>query len=157
VIIRRGGAVQALLRGTNSVTEYGDVIRALWNALPEQCRTGYYRLHKSRTEVFYVKRFQANIGQMSSDVYRCFGDMNMSEAVKNLISNEIEDRLFGRLGKVGGEAGRRTGRPAGIQTGPWDTIGVESFLEHRLQQRREKNERERRRRLAKKKAKQKHG
>jgi len=99
-INRRSGLGLAL----NLLTEGKDVIDAFWDALPQryQTRVG------GRVTTPTVKL---------QDLYRHWNEVNMDVALQNLVENQIEDAIFGAIGRLTGRAARVTGH-RGFQGGP---------------------------------------
>jgi hypothetical protein len=88
----------------NGVTEGLDIINALHRALPKQYRTK-----------------GADQTQRMRDLYEHFNEIEVSKAIEEIVKNEIEDRIFGGIGRLGAKAVRANPyykSPVGIQTGP---------------------------------------
>ena len=83
----------------SGLTEYGDAVQALWEALPEEFQT------------------QRSIRGMSEDVFNHFDQINWTEALRNLLVEAVEDQVFGwgfgqwQSTPVGGGDGNAPGRP----------------------------------------------
>jgi len=83
----KGQEVKLALRGAaglvygvfSTLTEYGDVVQALWDALPRSAQQ-----HSS-----------GSIRGMSQDVWNHFGEIDWFEAVANLGLNFVEDTIWG--------------------------------------------------------------
>lgn len=82
--------------------EAADFVNALWWALPKSVRT------KGRPP----------LQQKALDVYRHFSELDMEQALKNLVVNEIQDRVIGRIGRAVAKVNARSDRPAGLMVGP---------------------------------------
>lgn len=80
------------------ITETWDAVEAIWNALPEDCKTKHKTLQS-----------------MLRDIFDCFERLNVQQAIQNLIANQIEDYVFGLLGKQLAKASRQFGSPVGLQ------------------------------------------
>lgn len=85
-------------------TEVIDAIEALYEALPPELRKR-------------PKRFVGWKGQAEA-VYHHWDRINWNTAWENLVANEIEDRIVGKLGKGGKVLAQKTGRNAGFTLGP---------------------------------------
>lgn len=123
--IKRGGVAQAIHRVVGNATEFLDTVNALWKVLPDECKTGYFKLHyrdsaTGEVRTYYKRRFRASQKQRMADLYRCWTHMDMQKAVEALVSNQLEDQLYAQLGRAAGEAGKRAGNPYGFGLGPWD-------------------------------------
>lgn len=78
-------------RGLGTYSEIGDFIDSLWEALPDYYRTsryGEYRYRGHRTVPIHDK---------FNDIYRNIEHMDWTQAVKNLIYNEVQDQIVGRM------------------------------------------------------------
>ena len=113
------GTIMAVFGG---VTEVGDIVDSLWEALPKSKRYGYYLLHKKGGGTFWKRRHGATLGRKIVDVYRGLDSIDMNAAIWNLATNEIQDHLIGKLGKASQKAQKpwldQLGRPVGLGTGP---------------------------------------
>ena len=97
----------------NAVTETGDAIDALYKALPKWLRD----------ELFRRNGYQPlSSNQRLRALYRHIEALDVAQAVKNLVLNEIEDQLIGRASRRVPEFNQLmyqlTGRMHGIETGP---------------------------------------
>lgn len=111
--LRHGGALGVSIRTfANALTEGKDFIDALWKALPKDKRTKPAKGH--RTVVLQDK---------VRDLYNNWLDLDLPRALKNYIENELQDRFYGGVGKLGGKAVRELAnqgywdRPVGLQAG----------------------------------------
>lgn len=92
--------------------EAGDFITAIYEALDYKCKkkmgTG------SGTDGFVTMTDKA------TQLFLHMDCIDMDKAVKNLIANEIEDRVIGKIGKVGGKANAANpyGTGKGFMVGP---------------------------------------
>lgn len=84
----------------NAVGETNDVLEALHDALPKGCQTG------------------TTPQAMAADILGCYQQMDLGKALYNLLANQLEDNVYGRLGRLAAAANRARGAPAGIQFGP---------------------------------------
>lgn len=120
----------------NAVTEARDFIKALHKALPKRCKT---RMPTKRKGPAFSKFSAANaptIQQMYMDVYQCIASGTglpyegrhglqpweegkfLNDAIDNLITDQIKDKVFGKFGKALGQASNKSGRPIGFGAGP---------------------------------------
>lgn len=83
-VIAVGGVVRKLVNG---VTETKDLIDALWKALPKDCK-GHSGTLQSRMW----------------DLYKCWSRIDIPNAIWNVISNEAQDRFYGKIGQLGRKA-----------------------------------------------------
>lgn len=101
-----------LMRVVNAVTEGVDLVESAWDALPRSAQTR-------------VKGKKTTAWQKMQDVYRNIDKIDGRKFVKNVILNEIEDRFFGKIGRINAKLARRLRPhgelPIGYQTGGWDT------------------------------------
>lgn len=58
--------------------------------------------------------------ERASTIYDNWGSMDWSAALGAVATNEVQDRLFGKLGRYMATASNRSGRPIGYGAGPWD-------------------------------------
>lgn len=100
-----------------------DFIEALHDALPKDCQAKA----KRRTGIYgYGRPRKANPEWMASTpyekaiaIYNCINRIDVSQAIINLITNQVEDYLIGKVGKAAGKAARKQGtRPVSAQFGP---------------------------------------
>lgn len=97
----------ALLQGGISlVTEGLDVIDALYDALPEQLRR-----RKRRAG-------QASLPERIETLYDNFLDIDPEKAFTNLVVDQIEDAILGRIGQKLGKSAKREGRGGSVLVGP---------------------------------------
>lgn len=103
-------------------TESLDLISAVWDALPPQYKSGYYRLHKRGGQTFYVKRWHAKPQQMLDDIWQHFEHVDAVEAVDNIAKNQIEDFVIGKASsktdRAVSDSGMLGTRPFGLGIGP---------------------------------------
>lgn len=95
----------------NFVTEFSDLVNALYNALPRDLRLKphFYRdpiSGKWRTQI-------VSPTQKLEVVYNNWKDLDGLKALRNVVVNEAGDRLYGTAGKLKGELLRKTGVPTG--------------------------------------------
>lgn len=131
----------------NVTSEVKDFVEAIWKALPFGLRRDYLRdeLIKKLGEEDGRKRFNLMVAMrikgndalklqglgavqrkwqdiklqdMMLDLYNNWDRINWEKAFKNLVENEIEDRVFGEAGKRAARASRTLGMSHGIQLGP---------------------------------------
>lgn len=105
------GVGGTIARVVNVVSEGRDVVQAIWYAVP----------YKLRTKKKHGRGL--TVQQMLWDIYYNFDDLQLAEAVRNVIINEVQDRLYGTMGHVGKRAVRHAAREGyysggtGLQTG----------------------------------------
>lgn len=111
-----------LIQLLNAATETVDIMEALFDALPDDCKAEYRR-KTTRARREYTRRKRAgntpkgplyNKASQTLDkaqaVYKCFPHIDVDTAVYNIIKNHVEDEIYGRLGlrgvgRYGGSAG----------------------------------------------------
>lgn len=74
-----GRVTKALATAFGAITEAIDLFDAIYDALPRHCRNGK------------TKKAQA------IELYNCFGQVNITQAMANIIANTIEDQAIGRV------------------------------------------------------------
>ncbi|MBR1134129.1 hypothetical protein [Bradyrhizobium iriomotense] len=108
------------------VTESKDVIEAMWKALPNGLKTRSYK-HGNAAEGKFGKRGGPLTWDKAKDVLSGIKKLGVddpraqkfwNDAVDNLIQNQMEDFVHGKLGKAVGAQSRRSGRPVGYASGP---------------------------------------
>lgn len=100
--------VGGILMAVNALTEGFDFIAALYKALPS---------HMKKDGPYKGLRRQLRPHEQLQQIYRHYGDVDLKDAVKNLIENEAEDRVFGGIGQGLKKLNRDMGRPVGVQAG----------------------------------------
>lgn len=96
-------------RIVNVITEGRDFVQALWKALPKKFRSKPKKGRKTLT-----------VQQMLRDIYDHLNDIDLADAVLNVIENEIQDRFYGKAGQKYRDAARANPyweRPVGYQFG----------------------------------------
>lgn len=97
-------------RAFNAVTETGDAVESFYDALPDRI--------KNRERARRHGKDPKLVDQMSL-VYRYWYEVDLQQAVINLITNQIEDYVIGKLSKRANRINRRMGgRPVGVTFGP---------------------------------------
>lgn len=101
----------AAVRVLNKITEANDFIDALWDALPKKCQTK-------------VKGSQTTPQQKFKDLYACSDQIDLCSALNNVVNNEVQDYIRGRLGRASAAATGASGspRPVGPGTGGGDAL-----------------------------------
>lgn len=100
------------LRVVSEATEYLDYLDALYDALDRQYKV---RFPSGRIKKVPTPQEKARA------LYYAFDKVDgayLKRALKNLLTNEIEDRLIGAASQKASRINRYLGRPVGIQTGP---------------------------------------
>lgn len=83
---RKSKITKALIWLFNAGTETADLIEALHDALPDNCKT--------KTKGNKAKK----IAQKGKDLYRCWDHIDLDSAIFNVIWNNAEDRVWAKLG-----------------------------------------------------------
>lgn len=120
-VIANVGAKALAALVTNLVTETADAIDALYDALPEDKKIPKGKPMK-RWHPKYGKYWQPNPAQKAAKLYENFGDIDVKEAVANLVKNEVQDQVIGRVNAKATKNYRgfydKSGRFVGFGTGP---------------------------------------
>lgn len=88
----RGDQLYAIFgRGLSTYSEFGDFIDSIWDALDPYYQTNRYG------EFRYRGRRTPHLGEKFNDLYHNLDRVDWTQAAKNLIMNEIEDQIVGRL------------------------------------------------------------
>lgn len=133
---RKGTVKGGLAYGViNWVTEAGDFVDAIHDALPKDCRAKPVHVERPRSE---KASYRGNAGwkkngnhngewgywrppndyERALAISNCFDRLDLGQALGNLVKNQIEDFIIGKIGKQVGKASRKSGRPVGFQAGP---------------------------------------
>lgn len=89
-----------------NLTEFSDLLHALTGALPKKYR---HPGHSIQSEF--------------ANVYRNWDKIDWKQALINVLTNEIEDRIFGKVGSLSKKASQKAGRNlVGFQYGPLDDL-----------------------------------
>lgn len=97
------------------LTEGIDLIKALHDALPYQCRKSRYwdaKAHRHRWSKTSHKP-----QRMLADIYKCYEHMDMQKALHNVIANQVDDWLYGKVGSKQAKANRLHNRVIGFGAG----------------------------------------
>lgn len=73
----------------NLTSETKDFVESFWKALPKELRS---KPRKGEKKV--------RLPDMLQDLYKHWGDVDLPQALANVIDNEIKDQLYGRMGKL---------------------------------------------------------
>ena len=119
---RKGFATRALIAAVNAATEAVDLLEAAFDALPDECKAEYVRkTRKARRDYTALKKagkapkgpLYTNAEQVADKakaVQSCYGHMDLDTFIFNVVSNHIEDEIYGRLGiKLPGRYGGAMG------------------------------------------------
>ena len=80
--------VRGIMGVAGFMSEIGDFVDAVWDALPK----------KAKTWSFYKGRpIEPNWRKKAMDIYRNIDDVDMNKALKNFITNQVQDEVVGRL------------------------------------------------------------
>jgi hypothetical protein len=111
-----------IMRGINFVTESKDALDAIWDALPDEYKTGYFKLHGKHGRVYWKRRRKASPQDKMKDLYRHYDKIDISDALKNLLVEQLKDAAYGKFGEARKRQARgmldRLGRPVGLESGP---------------------------------------
>lgn len=86
----------------NAVSETDDFVTSLYYAVPPRFRSDH------------SKKAPAGLHEKMAIVYRHFDKINVGYAINNLIDNQIEDFVYGKMGRLQAKANRKLG----LSTGP---------------------------------------
>lgn len=107
------GSVPARLIGWG--TEALDALGALYDAL----LSSPLMVEKyGKAALERMRRNDATPQEKAARIYYNFERMDLTQAVKNLITNEVQDRIIGAIGRRTAKANQDFGRPAGFALGP---------------------------------------
>lgn len=118
--MQKGGVAMRILKLAGHVTESLDFINVLYDALPNQYRPGYYRIHGKGGKIIWVKRWNASQWQRMKAVYEHFDHIDVAKAVGGLVWEQIEDSFYARIGKTGKAGAEFRNNGFGFGIGPWD-------------------------------------
>lgn len=85
-------AAQGILAVVNSISEFSDFLRALYKALPKKYQ---------RRNALVMDQWRA--------VYEHFDELDLPHAIRSVARDQVEDFLYGSLGRVEGKAANRRG------------------------------------------------
>lgn len=111
---------QALNKGIGQLTEGLDLIDVLYDALPEKIR----KAEKAKTRAYWknhnslFKSRDPSVRRKLDVLRKHWKEMDNAELAKGFIKEQLQDAVFGRIGRKAGEAGRAMGRPVGVGAGP---------------------------------------
>lgn len=106
-------------------TEFCDAVDALWQALATT--DGKFDKAKWKARLAYHNgRKQPGCAAKAAAVWSLWSQLDATDAVNNLINNQIEDAFYGGIGNAA-KKGRNAAHPfspntgRGYQSGPWDS------------------------------------
>jgi len=95
-----------ILKAVSAVTEAIDFVDALYKALPSEYRPRYRNTMHEKRVTTPTERMEAVIKNAEKiDIY---------DAIDNLVENQIEDYVFGKVGQAAGEASKQVGLNYGM-------------------------------------------
>lgn len=89
------------LKLINWATEGFDFVDALWKALPKSSRTP-----------------NANPAQKLEDLWDHMDELDLEQAIENIVNENLQDIVVGRSGRAAGQAGAQLGSKFGVGIGP---------------------------------------
>lgn len=124
--------------GIGAVTESLEVIDAFWDALPKEVRSGHeYRgdyVIKSKTDnsrkyipwsaknMHWVQTRKVTPQEKLEDLWKHYDRLDLEKALKNVVENDIEDKVLGRASAKVDKATKpwwdMNYRPFGVEFGP---------------------------------------
>lgn len=109
-------------------TEARDFVDSLWEAIPSKGPAHRTRMY---WKPGYKQAWSVPLPEKMMQIWRYWdyldksgkwkeaeGQKYMSNAFANVFTDNVQDFVYGNIGRISGRASRRLGRPAGIQTGP---------------------------------------
>lgn len=103
--VRVSGLANAILRKIAMVTETKDIIEAFYDALPSEYRPRY---KDTDHELMYPSLYQKMKSLIENGEH-----IDVTQAFFNLLTEQIEDEIYGQLNRAGGEASILLDRPYG--------------------------------------------
>lgn len=107
-------AVGFVWQAISEVTEAMDMMKALYQALPKEFRTGYSLRHRRDGSTYWHRDYAASAWQRYQDVYRHFDKINAKDALKNLLKQKLGDRVQAKIGQNLARASREMDSPIGL-------------------------------------------
>lgn len=105
--VKSAGAVWVAL---NVFTEGLDFIEVLWNSIPEELRTPRW---SKNADGSWNK---LDMNDKLADLYEHWDEINLAELLEHFVNNQVEDFVYGQIGKAGGRATAGTGVTFGLNT-----------------------------------------
>lgn len=95
----------------NAATESCDLIQAVWSGLPWEVRKQGMKVYRPKNGKRAGKRTYAkpSCQDMAAFVAANVEHLDVDQVIRHIINNQIEDAVFGRLGKLGGQGARNAG------------------------------------------------
>lgn len=106
------GAAGLIAKIVNAATESADLIDAIYKGLPRKIRGKAYWAGEATTPIERAKL-----------IYENFDKIEWGRAVYEIVANQLEDRAFGRLGRIGAKANQARSQFS-MSTGGGPNIGV---------------------------------
>ena len=111
----RSNNARFLMGAANYASEFGDLVGAIWKALPREYRS------KPRWDPYQKKWFEVGGIQKMRDIYENFEHVDQEQMWANIVNEMAEDFAYGSLGQALKNANRKLGfRPnfIGLGAGP---------------------------------------
>lgn len=112
--MKMSAGARFVLGVVNESTEAVDALDAFYKALPRERKKRY-------KDTKLIAR-NVSVHEKADLVYRHFDEVNLPEALKNLVANQIEDAIYGGIGNALKKASKRAKPhgdiPIGFGTGP---------------------------------------
>lgn len=104
----------------NPITEAVDFVDALYDALPDKwiLVNGKWRINPEWRGMTDNKSKYLNARQRAELVWDNFDYIDWDQAMKNILYNEIQDRIIGAASRPVADLSREMGRPLGLEAGP---------------------------------------
>jgi len=109
----------AAIKAVSSVTEGLDLLNALYDSLPPQYRPRYRNTSHEKLSLTPTEKMRALIDNADH--------IDMAALAKNVVMENVEDQIYGRIGQVGGQISRRLGIPYGGGLSPISRRFYDSF------------------------------
>lgn len=107
-----GSAIGKIISG---ITESGDFVGAVWESIPLRYRAHYF------DKEGVMRPIRVGFKQKLRDIYENWEKIRLPDLAKNLLLEQAEDFVFGKIGGINAAAsqqfGNMTGRPVGFQFG----------------------------------------
>lgn len=133
-----GGGVEQII---SALTESNDAINAIYDALPDKYKVQMWVVNRAPYDKYYFRNYSDGVYRGREkygtanryhrevrnlvkpqdklrQIYKHLDKIDFQKAIQNLVMNEVEDRIIGKLSQGASGLNKHLNKGAGIQVGP---------------------------------------